>query len=214
VPAVVLDITTSLDGLITGPDPGPDQPLGAGGERLHDWAYGLATFRQRHGEAGGVTNADDRVLAEAFDRAGAVVMGRGMFGGGDGPWGDEPWEGWWGDDPPFHMPVFVLTHHPREPLIKRAGTSFTFVTAGVEAALDEARAAAGDRDVLVAGGADVAAQCLRAGLLDEMQIHVVPLVLGGGTRLFDRLGPEPIELERTRVSDSPGVTHLRFRVTR
>jgi dihydrofolate reductase len=97
--AVVLDITMSLDGLITGPEPGPDQPLGAGGERLHEWAYGLASFRERHGESGGVTNADDQVLAEAFDRAGAVVMGRGMFGGGDGPWGDDPWEGWWGDEP-------------------------------------------------------------------------------------------------------------------
>jgi dihydrofolate reductase len=212
--AVVLDITTSLDGLVTGPDPGPEHPLGVGGERLHEWAYGLATFRERHGRSGGLASADDEVLAEVFDRAGAVVMGRGMFGGGEGPWGDEPWEGWWGDHPPFGVPVFVVTHHPREPLAKRGGTTFTFVTAGVAAAFEQASAAAGDRDVLLAGGGDVAAQSLRAGLVDELQIHLVPILLGEGTSLFDGLGGEPIELEPTRVIDSPGVTHLRFRVVR
>jgi dihydrofolate reductase len=209
---VAFDITMSLDGFIAGPNPGPEQPLGEGGERLHEWAYGLASFRERHGQAGGATGVDDEVLAEAFEHSGAVLMGRRMFGGGEGPWGDEPWEGWWGDDPPFHVPVFVLTHHARDPLIKQGGTTFTFVTEGVEAALEQAKAAAGDRDVSVAGGASIAQQCLRAGLLDEMQVHIAPLLLRGGTRLFEHLGAEPIELEKVRVIDSAAVTHLRFRV--
>jgi dihydrofolate reductase len=212
--AVVLDISMSLDGYIAGPEPGPEQPLGRGGERLHEWAYRLASFRERHGESGGVTNADDEVLAETLARPGAVVMGRGMFGGGDGPWGDDPWEGWWADDPPFRAPVFVLTHHAREPLPKEGGTTFTFVTEGVEAAVEQASAAASGKDVSLAGGADVAQQCLRAGLLDEMQIHLVPILLGGGVRLFDRLDAAPLQLDKARVIDSPGVTHLRFRVAR
>ena len=210
--AVLVDITMSLDGFVAGPDPGPDQPLGRGGERLHDWAYGLATFKERHGRTGGTKNADDEVLAEALGKHGAVVMGRGMFGGGDGPWGDDPWEGWWGDDPPFRVPVFVLTHHVRETLTKDGGTAFTFVTDGVEAAVEQARAAAGGRDVSVAGGADVIQQGLRAGLIDQMQIHLAPIVLGGGIRLFDGLDEAGIELEKTGVIDSPAVTHLTFRV--
>ena len=210
--AAHVDITMSLDGFVAGPDPGPDQPLGRGGERLHDWAYDLATFKERHGRTGGTKNADDEVLAEAIGKPGAVVMGRGMFGGGEGPWGDDPWEGWWGDDPPFRVPVFVLTHHARETLAKDGGTTFTFVTDGVEAAVEQARAAAGGKDVSVAGGANVIQQCLRAGLIDEMQIHLAPIVLGGGIRLFDGLDEAGIELEKTRVVDSPAVTHLRFRV--
>ena len=159
---IVVDITMSLDGFVAGPDPGPDQPLGRGGERLHDWAYGLTTFKERHGRAGGERNVDDEVMAESLDRQGAVVMGRGMFGGGPGPWGEDPWDGWWGDDPPFRMPVFVLTHHAREPLTK-GSTTFTFVTEGIEAALDRARDAARGNDVLVAGGAQAVQQALRAG---------------------------------------------------
>lgn len=211
MPAVFLDITMSLDGYVAGPDPGPEQPLGRGGEGLHEWALGLASFRERHGGSGGEANADDEVVAESLARQGAVVMGRGMFGGGGGPWGDDPWKGWWGDDPPFRMPVFVVTHHAREPLTKEGGTTFAFVTEGVQAAVDQARSAAGDKDVLVAGGADVAQQALAAGLLDDIQIHVAPMLLGGGVRLFDRL-PELRRLEKTRVVDSPGVTHLRFDV--
>ena len=210
--AVFFEISMSLDGFVAGPNPGPEQGLGEGGERLHDWVYGLRTFRERHGDEGGETGPDDDLLAESFGRAGAVVMGRGMFGGGPGPWGEEPWEGWWGDEPPFGVPVFVLTHHAREPLVKEGGTTFTFVTEGIEAALEQARVAAGERDVSVAGGADTARQCLRAGLLDEMQIHVAPILLGGGVRLFDEAGPWPGELEKTSVVDSPAVTHLRFRV--
>lgn len=208
------DISMSLDGFIAGPNPSEEQGLGEGGEQLHDWAYELATFRERHGRTGGATGVDDDVLAEFFDRAGAVVMGRRMFGGGDGPWGDEPWEGWWGDDPPFGVPVFVVTHHARETLVKEGGTSFTFVTEGVEAAVEQAKSAAGDEDVFVAGGAEVIQRCLRAGLLDEIQVHVVPVLLGGGTRLFGDPGLKGIELEKIRVVDSPGVTHLKFRVVR
>jgi dihydrofolate reductase len=140
------------------------------------------------------------------------VMGRNMFGGGEGPWGEDPWEGWWGDDPPFHGPVFVVTHHAREPLAKEGGTTFTFVTEGVEAAIERAREAAGDQDVHIGGGASIAQQCLKAGLVDEMLLHLVPTFLGGGTRLFDDLDGERIGLEKTQVLDSPAVTHLRFRV--
>ena len=211
--AVGCDISVSLDGFVAGPEPDLEQPLGRGGERLHEWAFGLRSFRERHGETGGETGIDDEVMQESQERAAAFVMGRRMFGGGPGPWGDEPWEGWWGDDPPFHAPVFVVTHHARPPLVKRGGTTFTFVTEGVEAAVERARAAAAGRDVAISGGADVIQQALRAGLLDELQLHVVPLLLGAGTRLFDRLESAPIQLDKTRVIDSPGVTHLRFRVT-
>jgi dihydrofolate reductase len=142
-------------------------------------------------------------------------MGRKMFNGGAGPWEDDPnADGWWGDDPPFRVPVFVLTHHPREPVTKAGGTSFTFVTDGVESALEQARAAAGEKDVYLAGGASIVQQYLRAGLLDELQIHVAPVLLGGGTRLLDDLGADPPKLETTRVIESPNVTHLRYRVVK
>jgi dihydrofolate reductase len=210
-----LDISMSLDGFVAGPNPTLERPLGDGGEDLHEWAIALATWRERHGLAGGEQNADADVVDESVRATGAVVMGRKMFSGGAGPWEDDPRaEGWWGDEPPFRVPVFVLTHHPREPLVMQGGTTFTFVTDGIEAALDQARAAAGDGDVLLAGGASVAQQYLRAGLLDELQIHVAPLLLGSGTRLFDGLGIDaehPLTLESTRVISSPSVTHLRFR---
>jgi dihydrofolate reductase len=210
---LTFDITMSLDGFVAGPNQTSEQPLGEGGEKLHEWMYGLATFRELHGESGGETNADSEILDEALAKPGATLMGRRMFSGGEGPWENDPKsDGWWGDEPPFHMPVFVLTHHPRESVTKQGGTSFTFVTDGIQAALDQARAAAGDKDVVVAGGANVAQQYLKAGLLDEFQIHVAPLLLGGGVRLFDQLGTEPVELEATRVIASPAVTHLRYRV--
>jgi dihydrofolate reductase len=211
---VASDISMSLDGFIAGPNPTVEEPLGAGGEGLHEWAFGLASFRERHGRRGGETGVDDDVLAETFQSVGATVMGRRMFGGGEGPWGEDPWEGWWGDDPPFRVPVFVLTHHAREPLRKQGGTTFTFVTDGVEAAVGQAKAAAGERDVSVAGGASVIQQCIGAGLLDELQVHVVPILLGGGTPLFAGSDATGVELEKTRAVDSPGVTHLRFRVKR
>jgi dihydrofolate reductase len=216
---VFVDISVSLDGFIAGPNLTRENPLGDGGERLHEWVVELASWRAPHGLEGGATGPDDEIMRESFENQGAVVMGRGMFGGGDGPWGDpawgdQPWEGWWGDDPPFHVPVFVLTHHAREPVAKQGGTTFTFVTDGIEAALKQAREAAGDKDIWVAGGANVIQQYLAAGLLDEIQVHVVPILLGDGTRLFDDLAGEPIQLEKTRVIDSPGVTHLKFRVAK
>jgi dihydrofolate reductase len=208
----------SLDAFIAGPNVGPEQGLGDGGERLHEWVFGLKSWREAHGKSGGEVNRDSEVLEEAASAPGAVVMGKGMFGGGEGPWNDrawsdQPWEGWWGDEPPFHKPVFVLTHHPREPLVK-GETAFTFVTDGIEAALQQAQEAAGDRDVAVAGGANVVQQYLRAGLLDELQLHIAPVLIGQGTRLFDNLGPEHVELECTRVIESPAVTHLKYRVRR
>jgi dihydrofolate reductase len=211
-----LDISMSLDGFVAGPDQTLEQPLGEGGERLHEWAFRLASWREPHGLADGDTEAvDNEVVAETLRATGAVIMGRRMFSGGGGPWADDPnADGWWGDNPPFHVPVFVLTHHSRETVVKEGGTSFTFVTDGIETALEQARTAAGDKDVYLGGGADVAQQYLRAGLLDELQIHVVPVLLGGGVRLFDGLGREPIELEATRVIGSDAVAHLRVRVSR
>ncbi len=207
------DITTSLDGFVAGPNQTLEQPLGAGGDRLHEWLYGLASFRERHGMSGGEVNADSDVVEESFGAAGAIVMGRRMFSGGEGPWEQDPnADGWWGDDPPFHVPVFVLTNHPRETVSKEGGTTFTFVTDGIESALEQARAVAGDKDVAVGGGASVIQQYVKAGLLDEIQVHVAPLLLGGGVLLFGDLDTGPIRLETTRVLASPLVTHLRFRV--
>ncbi|MGH3042574.1 MAG: dihydrofolate reductase family protein [Gaiellaceae bacterium] len=209
---VRLDISMSLDGFVAGPNPTLEQPLGAGGERLHEWAYERAAWRESHGKSGGIVNADSEVLQESVDATGAVIMGRNMFGGGHGPWGEDPWQGWWGDDPPFHVPVFILTHHPREPVAKQGGTTFSFVTDGIEPALEQAKAAAGDKDVLLGGGANVAQQYLRAGLLEEVQIHLAPVLLGGGVRLLDNLDAGRVGLELTRVIESPAVTHLRYRV--
>ncbi len=212
---LTLDITMSLDGFIAGPNQTVEQPLGEGGDRLHEWIYGLETFRERHGETGGTRNADDDVLRESIDATGAVLMGRRMFSGGEGGWEDDPVaDGWWGDDPPFGVPVFILTHHARETVTKQGGTSYTFVTEGIDAAVAQARAVAGGKNVAVAGGANVVQQCLSAGLLDEMQIHVAPLLLGDGVRLFDDLGAGPRALELTRVIESPAVTHLRYSVRR
>jgi len=213
MPGLRLEITMSLDGYVAGPDATLEEPLGKGGEQLHDWVVGLASWRERHGLEGGERNADDDVVLETIDVAGAVIMGRRMFSGGSGPWKDDPnADAWWGDDPPFHVPVFVLTHHPRETVTNANGTSFVFVTDGIESALEQARAAAGDRVVSISGGADVVQQYLRAGLLDEIELHVVPLLLGGGVRLFDGVGD--IKLEPTRVQSSPAVTHLWYRVLR
>jgi dihydrofolate reductase len=209
---LTLDISMSLDGFIAGPNQTLEQPLGEGGERLHQWAVELKSFRERHGLSGGETTPDSDVVEESLRSTGATVMGRRMFSGGQGPWEDDPnADGWWGDDPPFHHPVFILTQHPREPVTKQGGTTFTFVTDGIESALEQARAAAGDKDVAVGGGANVAQQYLAAGLLDELQIHVVPVLLGDGVRLFDHGGTEQVELQVTRVIESPAVTHLRYR---
>jgi dihydrofolate reductase len=211
------DLSMSLDGFIAGPDQTLEQPLGEGGQLLHEWAFAVASFRQQHGLPDGRTGVDDEVVAESLRGIGAHLMGRRMFSGGAGPWADDPnADAWWGDDPPFHHPVFILTHHAREPVAKQGGTTFTFVTDGIHAALEQARAAAGDQDVAVAGGADVVQQYLRAGLLDELRLHVVPVLLGGGVRLFEHhLGPGQVRLECTRVLESPsGVAHLSYRVAK
>jgi dihydrofolate reductase len=208
---LTLDITMSLDGFVAGPNATLDEPLGEGGEQLHDWVVRLAVWREWHGLEGGETGPDDELVQEIIGSIGAHVMGRRMFSGGEGPWEDDPKaDGWWGDNPPFHGPVFVLTHHPRETVAKDGGTSFIFVTEGIEAALEQANAAAGDRDVGLSGGADVVQQYLRAGLVDTMHIHVAPLLLGGGTRLFDEPEGEPIPLKQTRVVQGRDVAHLTF----
>jgi dihydrofolate reductase len=211
---LILDISMSLDGFVAGPDPTLVEPLGRGGGRLHEWAFATRSARERHGMEGGETNIDSQLVQDNVSATGATVMGRRMYSGGEGGWSDDPRaDGWWGEDPPFHHAVFVLTQHAREPLAMEGGTTFTFVTEGIEAALEQARAAAGERDVALGGGASVAQQYLRAGLLDQLQLHVVPVLLGDGRRLFADGLPEGPELERTSVVSSPtGVTHLTYRV--
>jgi dihydrofolate reductase len=210
---VRFSLAVSLDGFIAGPNPSEQDPLGEGGMQLHEWAFELAAWREPHGKAGGETNASSAVVEETLANLGAVVMGREMFGGGPGPWGDDPWEGWWGDDPPFGVPVFVLTHHAREPLVKDGGTTFHFVTDGIDSALEQASEAAAGRDVSLAGGAQIAQQALAAGLVDEFCLSVVPILLDSGTRLLESIGSE-LTLSQTDVVAAPGVTHLKYRVER
>jgi dihydrofolate reductase len=208
---LTLDISMSLDGFIAGPNATLAEPLGHGGEQLHEWIVRLASWRRQHGLEGGETTADDELTQEIFGSIGAHIMGRRMFSGGAGPWEHDPnVDGWWGDEPPFHHAVFILTHHRREPVRKEGGTTFTFVTEGIEAALEQAKDAAGELDVGIAGGAETAQQYLRAGLVDTMHIHVAPVLLGGGTRLFDDAGGEPIKLEPVRALQGDGVVHLTF----
>jgi dihydrofolate reductase len=216
MPKLILDISMSLDGYVAGPNPSLEDPLGEGGEQLHEWIFAKKSWRERHGlEGPGETGVDDDVVAEHIRTTGATIMGRRMYSGGEGPWEDDPKaNGWWGDDPPFHHQVFILTQHAREPVTKQGGTTFTFVTDGIESALEQARAAAGGKDVAIGGGAHVAQQYLNARLLDELQIHVVPLFLGAGTRLFEDIAAGQVSLEPTRVIESPAVTHLRYRVVR
>jgi len=200
----------SLDGFVAGPSQSLENPIGIGGMRLHDWVRPLAAWRGSHGLDGGEVNENSAVIEESLAGIGATIMGRNMFGGGTGPWGDEPWNGWWGDDPPFHHPVFVLTHHARAPLVCSGGTTFTFVTDGIESALEQAREAAAGADVSLAGGAETARAYLAAGLVDEMEISLVPTFLGQGERLLDGLGAGNPQLVHVRTVAAPGVTHLRF----
>jgi dihydrofolate reductase len=206
---VRVHISVSVDGYVAGPNQSLENPLGEGGEALHDWVVAQKAWREQHGLEGGEVNASSPVLEEALADVGAEIMGRGKFGGGPGPW-DESWQGWWGDEPPFHKPVFVLTHHEREPLTL-ADTTFTFVTDGIESALEQARAAAAGKDVFIGGGADVIDQYLAAGLVDELELHIAPIVLGGGARLFEGAGAD-LKLEQVRAVEAPGVTHLKYRV--
>jgi dihydrofolate reductase len=210
-----LDISMSLDGFVAGPNATLEEPLGVGGERLHDWVLRLASWREPHGLEGGETGPDDELVRATRERVGAEIMGRRMFSGGEGAWEDDPnADAWWGDNPPFHVPVYVLTHHPRESEVKEGGTTFHFVSNGIESALEQARAAAGDRDVALGGGASVAQQYLSVGLLDELHIHVAPILLGGGVSLFGELGTDAPKLKLTRVVESPLVTHLGYEVAR
>ena len=204
-------ISMSLDGFIAGPSQSVDNPLGIGGMRLHEWAFPLAAWRAMHGLEGGETNESARVVEESLANIGATVMGRNMFGGHPGPWdARKPWNGWWGADPPFRHPVFVLTHHARQPIELEGGTTFTFVTDGIETALEQARQAAGGKDVSLAGGAKAAQQYLSAGFVDEMEISLVPTLLGRGERLFDGVGDDLHGLELMRTVATPKVTHLKF----
>jgi dihydrofolate reductase len=205
------EIAISADGYVAGPNQGEEHPLGEGGEQLHEWVVKLAGWRESHGRSGGEVNLSSEIVAEAMENVGAVVMGRNMFGGGPGPW-DDSWRGWWGEEPPFHVPTFVLTHHEREPIEMEGGTTFHFVTDGVESALDRAKEAAGGQDVRLGGGAEAAQQYLAAGLIDEMQLNVVPVLLGAGERLFENVGAD-LTLEQTRVVHTPEVTHIRYRVS-
>jgi dihydrofolate reductase len=208
---VTCQLSISLDGYAAGPDQSVEDPIGKGGMRLHEWAFATDSWRAQHGQAGGERSADSEVAAGLMTGLGAFIMGRRMFGGGDGPW-DLGWRGWWGEDPPYHTPVYVLTHEPREPLEMQGGTTFHFVTDGIESALDQARAAAGEQDVSIAGGASTVQQYLAAGLLDELYLHIVPIVLGAGERLLEGVG-DP-RLEPVEVVASPAVTHVRYRVLR
>jgi dihydrofolate reductase len=212
MPKVKCQISVSADGFLAGPNQSEAHGLGEGGEALHDWVVKLAAWREPHGYEGGEVNASTPVMEEAFGGTGAVVMGRNMFGPERGPWGEDPWKGWWGEEPPFHTPVFVLTHHRREPLEMEGGTTFHFVTEGIERAVELAREAAGEKDVAIAGGGETIQESMRAGLLEELLVNQVPILLGDGVRLFDGLADAGVKLEQTRVIDAPGVVHVYYRV--
>jgi dihydrofolate reductase len=190
---ITANISMSLDGFITEPNEGGENPLGDDPGRLHDWMFDAKT------------ETDAAIVDEIYASTGAVLMGKRMFDVGFEPWGDPP---------PFGMPVFVVTHEARAPLPMQGGTTYTFVTDGIQAALELARAAVGDKNVGIWGGANITRQYLKAGLLDEMQIHLVPVLLGGGVRLFEDLDPEEIELRRTSSIETPGATHFRFEVVK
>ena len=203
-------ITMSLDGFVAGPGQDADNPLGIGGMHLHEWVFPLAAWRETQGFEGGEVNESTPVVESSRANIGATVMGRNMFGGGPGPWGDDPWGGWWGENPPYHHPVFVPTRHPREPLVCKGSPTFTFVTDGIHSALDQARRAAGGADVSLSGGAKAAQQYLVAGLVDEMVISLVPVLLESGERLFENIGNDIHGLELARTVAAPKATHLKF----
>ena len=206
----VHNFSISLDGYGAGPDQSRENPLGVGGTRLHEWAFATQAARRLHGMDGGAGGIDDGFIARANEGVGATIMGRNMFGPIRGPWAGDAWRGWWGEDPPYHHPVFVLTHHTRESITMQGGTTFEFVDGGIEAALERAFDAAGGRDVVLGGGASTIQQYLRAGLIDEMHLAIVPILLGGGERLFDHLDGGPEGYECVELVSSPSVTHVRL----
>jgi dihydrofolate reductase len=210
---VKAQITISLDGYMAGPNQSEENPLGEGGEALHEWAFKLQAMNDMHGREGGEgdENPSNPVLRSTLGNLGAVVMGRNMFGPIRGPWPDEEWKGWWGEDPPFHCPVYVLTHHPRDPLQMEGGNSFHFVTEGIEKAMAEAKEAADDQDVSV-GGASTLQQTIAAGLLDEIVVHQVPILLGAGERLFDDLAAGAADFEIADVVEGREALHLTYRL--
>ena len=206
-----LKISMSLDGFVAGPHQSVENPLGIGGMRLHEWVFPLAAWREAHGSEGGEVNASSRVVEESLVDVGATIMGRNMFGGHPGGWdATTPWTGWWGANPPFHHPVFVLTHHPRAPLEMEGGTTFHFVTEGIQSALEQAGRAAEGKDVSLAGGAQAAGEYLNAGLVDEMEINLVPVLLGSGERLFPGGSDDLHGLVLVRTIAAPNVTHLKL----
>ena len=206
----VHNLSISIDGYVAGPSQDVDNPLGVGGPMLHEWVFKTRTGLRMLGEQGGDEGIDDRFLANADDGIGATIMGRNMFGPIRGPWAGADWKGWWGDDPPYHHQVFVLTHHPHDPISMQGGTTFNFVTDGIESALERAFEAADGMDVRLGGGASTVQQYLRAGLIDEMGLAMVPIFLGSGERLFDHLDGGPTGYECMEMVCSPAVTHARF----
>jgi dihydrofolate reductase len=199
-----LSMSISADGYVAGPNQSEEHPLGVGGMALHDWHLGA---NQDH-------PVNRQVIADMMDGMGATIMGRNMFGPVRGEWGDSDWRGWWGDEPPYHCPVYVLTHHAHDPIEMAGGTTFHFVTDGVESAYAQAKAVAGDRPISIAGGASCARQAIKAGLVDEIDLQVSPVILGSGERLLDGLDAGKPALELVRVLEAPGVAHLRYRVIR
>jgi dihydrofolate reductase len=197
-------MSISADGYVAGPNQSEDQPLGVGGGALHGWHLGPSKDHP----------VNRQVVADMMDGMGATIMGRNMFGPVRGDWGDSEWTGWWGEEPPYHCPVFVLTHHPREDLEMRGGTTFHFVTGGIEAAYAQAQAVADGRPISIAGGAACARQAIAAGLVDEIDLQVSPVILGSGERLLDGFDAGKPQLELARVLEAPGVAHLRYRVIR
>ena len=208
---VTCQISISLDGFAAGPNQSLDNPLGEGGEHLHDWLFATERWKLAYGEGAGEAGPDSQVADEVIQGIGAYIMGRNMFGGGHGAW-DPAWKGWWGDNPPYHVPVFVLTHHPREPLPMEGGTTFNFVTDGPESALEQAQSVAGDKVVSIAGGASTVQQFMRAGHLDELYLHISPILLGAGERLFEDVG-DPA-MQPIKVVAGPRATHIKYRIAK
>ncbi len=205
-------MSMSLDGYVAGPLQSVKHPLGVGGERLHAWVYPLAAFRKQVlGAEDGEVNESSVIVEEQFENVGASIMGRNMFGGQPGPWNAEnPWMGWWGKNPPYHHPVFVVTHHPRPPLEMEGGTTFHFVTTGIESALEQAKQAAGGKDVSAGGGASLVRYLLTHGHIDDMVVSLAPTLLGSGERVFDGIGSDLHGLTLKRTIAAPNVTHLLF----
>jgi dihydrofolate reductase len=206
---VVANLAVSLDGFVAGPHQSLENPIGEGGLRLHEWMFKTAAWARREGGPIPPETPDSDAVERMHENVGAFIMGRRMFSPGRGEW-DMSWRGWWGEDPPYHHPVFVLTHHAREALPMAGGTTFHFVTDGIESALRQARDAAGDKNVLITGGAQAVRQYLRAGLLDRLTLHLVPVILGSGERLLEDVG-DPV-LTPIDVVASPGVTHITYTV--